>query len=547
MRRGLFRHLVYFTFIVHFSFQCFGAGLAGLNADFIAELRRNPILDWEYLKALTPGELADADAILKSFEGRGEAAEQPWLVLTAGAMASGKTTVLNHFKTLGRLNTNKFLIIDPDDAKKALMAKYRSSVPDGTKSPSDFHLLSIYISDMTLVWAMKQNIPCVYVTSLRHLPSAQNLIRTVRRDFPSFKLELLHVRSPLASLDQRNRLRAQTETRLVPHDLLMAASTQVRETVRHVRASVDSFIRVVNDDDRSPVILEKPDIGPETIHILLDWDWTSAYWMLNFEPTLEQLQDPDLIHVDGHYYRLTDGLREFVAVLSQTEDVLLSLDSGGSQLRNEEALRKVLIPSGKDGKTANLFEVVYDILSYEDLKILPTEQDPKKQKKKAIDQLGRHINPEQVLRVDDFMGMIWPGEEKHVVFLGRTFKFHQRWSKDMTGSAPISRHYDPDSEMAWALESNKLAFALGIILESIRVARAERISIREAYQYTGFDTEGRRIDREDPRMFRFYEIGGEAMRRINPNWQRVPFPFETSCRSDLSRIITTAASTSSMK
>jgi hypothetical protein len=298
----------------------------------------------------------------------------------------------------------------------------------------------------------------------------------------------------------------------------------------------------VNDDNRPPVILEKSDIGPETIHILLDWDWTSAYWMLNFEPTPEQLQDPNIIEAEGHYYRLTDGLREFVTVLSQTEGVLLSLDSGGHQLRNEEVLRKVLLPSGA-GRSSNLFETLYDILSHEDLKILPTEPDPKKQKKKAIEQLGRHINPEQVLRVDDFMGMIWPGEEKHVVFLGRTFKFHQKWIGDMTPSSPISRHYDPDSEMAWALESNKLAFALGIILETIRVARAEGISIKEAYQYTGFDAEGRHIDREDPRMFRFYEIGAKAMSTINPSWQRVPFPFETSCRSDLSRIVIAASST----
>ncbi|MDB5037525.1 MAG: hypothetical protein JWQ35_1053, partial [Bacteriovoracaceae bacterium] len=392
-----------------FAFGFFSSAGAQTYETFTRELmtQLEVHLDHEYYKDIQEKDRQTAFEVLQSFQGKGVSTDHPKLVLTAGAMTSGKTTAFQIFEKAGLVDRNKIIFIDPDEMKN-LIPGYLDRVKNhDATAGSNYHLLSMYIGDILLGWAFLQQKSAVYMTSLRYLPSAQLLIDRVRKDHPKYETTIVYVRSPVSTLMDRNLKRHEQIGRFIPEALLMQSVPEVEHSVWDLEPRVNRFLLVVNDENRplrisylrkaSQIVstdIAFPDSEPvlkndehlkllsnflggspnsdesalnmnEPDDVFLDIDWTSVY-------SVRGPHQEDFIHYDKTLYRPTDGLAEFVSALLDIPGVRLSFISGGDRHRNEEVLRTVKLADG-----SNIFERVYKILSTDEFKRVSDNQNLK--------------------------------------------------------------------------------------------------------------------------------------------------------------------------
>ncbi len=181
----------------------------------------------------------------------------------------------------------------------------------------------------------------------------------------------------------------------------------------------------------------------KTHHIVFDLDWTLVY-PLEKAPSHPGPLD---VMVEGKWYRVADGAGELLESLSLQPNLQLHFFSGGKKSRNLALLKKILTPSGKSA-----FELATKILHYDDL----TDFDPKAEKfsdrwKKDLRKIDSDLD--RVLLVDDIENFSIPGQEKQVLWTGKTYNFYDHFS-----SVPkIGREeWDPPNQQEWLRERGKL-------------------------------------------------------------------------------------------
>jgi hypothetical protein len=514
-------------------------------------------LDKEYYKTITDKDREIAFRTLQQFQGKGKISAHPQLIMSAGAMTAGKTTTFEKFESEKLIDRDSFTIIDPDEMKALIPEYVKQSQNRDTMAGSNFHLLSMYMGDILLGWNLLQKKSSVYMTSLRYMPSGRELIERVRRDHPNFQITIIYVRSPVATLMDRNVKRHSTIGRLVPEDLLMRSVPEVENSVWHLEPLADKFMLIVNDEHRPLRISylrhhnevassdinvsnlsEKdrkalftflndgtPQISRQNFGLanarddFTDIDWTSFYVVA--DPTL-----PDTIFYRGKYFRPTDGLREYMTVILNTPGLRSTFMSGGDRERNEEVLRGVKLEDG-----SNLFERVYKILSTKEFRSVSNDPALKwsDQFKKDLTKSVSDMKLSEAIATDDQPDATLAGEQrKSVVWLHRTFRYIDDYSKFSPTSVehlpPHERAYYPESDHAWALERNKLAWALGVRLVAHQISNLTGLSLRQTVYSLTHDIDAKSIDREDPSQYVFYLLGTKAMNKVNPHWQKVPLP-----------------------
>lgn len=549
-------------FFVFGNIATFGAAYDRLTPELMRELETH--LDKTYYSKITDADRALAFQLLQQFQARGKISEHPQLILSAGAMTAGKTTTFSEFEKEGLIKRDEVILIDPDEMKALIPGYQKALQSDSANAGTNFHLLSMFMGDILLGWNLLQNKSSIYMTSLRYMPAARELIERVRRDHPKFEVTIVYIRSPVATLMDRNLKREKIIKRLVPEDLLKRSVPEVEDSVWSLEPSVDRFILVVNDEDRPLQVsylrrqsgvastginfarfdlatrsklegfLLGRSVDPQRLSLelrsprdfLKDIDWSSFY-------IVPDSSLPDTFHYRGKYYRPTDGLRESAMVLLSIPGMRLSFISGGERDRNEEVLRAVKLPDG-----ANLFERAYKILNTREFKRFSADEALRfsDQFKKDLTRVVSDIDLSQTLLGDDQPDATLPGEQaKSLLWFHRTFRFiddYSKFSLESVAHLPAKeRAYYPDSRDAWALERNKLAWEVGVTLVAVYLSDLTGLSLRHIAYFLTHDTEGRPINREDPSQFAFYLIGTDEMNKVNPHWQKVPLPAEVlGCR-----------------
>jgi hypothetical protein len=389
--------------------------------------------------------------------------ERPTLILTAGAMASGKSVVVELMKELGWIPPH-FFTIDPDAIKERLPLYQLLKSQRDPSAGNQVHTQSMFVSDRLVEESLARGWSTIYMTSLRHTPSAARMIQWVRKWYPAYNIQILYVRSPLRFLSVRNRTRYEITQRLVPDSTLIDSIQQVDQSVRALEPLVDSVITVANEQTRTPRItyyshhkpvpqihfVNQPIAGPNIfippahdpplprMLVGMDWDWTSAYPLL-----------------DGSF-RWTDGLPEYFRVLHRLKIPFL-YTSGGDLIRNENVLREVDL-----NEHGQLFELSLRVLSKMDL--VPNAAG---RPAKNLDSFSQIYSQTDMAHVDDQDNyLLNSAQNRSLIHLGATYVFvddYDSWILSK-GEQPLDK-YDPPSKEDWALERNKLAFALGIILQ----------------------------------------------------------------------------------
>jgi hypothetical protein len=244
--------------------------------------------------------------------------------------------------------------------------------------------------------------------------------------------------------------------------------------------------------------------------------------------------DPDHLEYNGHYYRFTDGTREFLSALVAIPEVRVSIYTGGPADRTEAILKKIQLAGGRSA-----FESVFKMLSFDDLVKMPNQSSEARFKDKYKKDLHRVSGSDlsQSILVDDMADLIYPGQESHVLFLQRTFIYVDEQDHDQQTTHP---YHPPDPESG-ALERNKLAWALGMINAGVARMRASpgaagfsqwvdahQKSTTEPVDIKSYDAQAPRINRELEAQRHFYEDGLALMKKIKPDLRFIP--FTTSCQ-----------------
>jgi len=181
----------------------------------------------------------------------------------------------------------------------------------------------------------------------------------------------------------------------------------------------------------------------KTHHVVFDLDWTLVYPLKNTPSNPGPLE----VLVEGKWYRIADGAGELLESLSQQPNLQLHFFSGGKKSRNLALLKKIQAPSGKSA-----FELASKILSQDDL----TDFDPKAEKfsdrwKKDLRKIDSDLD--RVILVDDIENFSLPGQEKQVLWTGKTYNFYDQFS-----SVPKfgREEWDPPNQQEWLREREKL-------------------------------------------------------------------------------------------
>lgn len=471
----------------------------------------------------------------------------PRLYLTAGPIAAGKSGAIEAM-IRQRFIPEQTLLVDPDAIKMKIPEFQRLKSLNDPKAGDTVHRLSMYIADRITEEALHLGFNTVYMTSLRYTPGAINMVQWIRRWYPDYQIQIVSVRSPFRFLNDRNVARFQRSGRLVPIEIIEASTREVDRSVRALEPLVDGVITIANDQNRNPVIThvsvarpamrilpvhislaaDQPaaeafplsQIPSERMLISLDLDWT-AYYPKNPRTHLDQWPQDDVIHLDGAYteidYRMTDGLKAFVKLLYNLQ-IPLMVQSGGERARNEDLLRAT-----DTGSIGNLFERSFRILSAEDL---ATEWVDGKLKLKKDLQLASGIyHVEDMGHVDDRADYLMDDEQNlSTIFLGPTYTFIEDYDA-WASTGPFHLKYDPPDREAWALERNKLAFVVGVILNAREMMRSGRARhFRDAIVQILRGPDGEFVSPHAPELRYLYFSGAKALTEVDETWQKVPLP-----------------------
>lgn len=156
-------------------------------------------------------------------------------------MSSGKTSTFERMRELNIFPGDiKFLA--PDDMK-ALIPGYNVSAAakKDENAGTNYHRLSMYFIDILSGWYLERGVSHAYMTSLRHLPSAEVYIRRIRQEHSKFRVGVIYVRAPDASLLGRNLVRFQATGRMVPLELVTSSAAAADANVRHLEKNSRYF------------------------------------------------------------------------------------------------------------------------------------------------------------------------------------------------------------------------------------------------------------------------------------------------------------------
>ena len=172
--------------------------------------------------------------------------QRPWMIFTAGAMGAGKGYCLAHLSTL--LDLPSYVQIDPDKLKQELPELAGYIQTDPATASTKLHPESSQMADILLEHALQSERPILIDGSLRDVAYYTTFFQRIRRDYPSYRLAILHVTADAARVRQRAEQRARHTGRVVPPALLQASIEQVPRSVDALAPYTDAVHVVANNE-----------------------------------------------------------------------------------------------------------------------------------------------------------------------------------------------------------------------------------------------------------------------------------------------------------
>jgi len=175
---------------------------------------------------------------------------RPWIVFTAGAMGVGKSYAMTTLYTQGLFPLGMFIKIDPDLIKAELpeLRGYKSHDPPS--AATNVHRESTQITDVLFEDGLMSGSDLLVDGSLRDLDWYSLLMDRLRRDFPQYRIGILHIHAQRETILRRAERRGEASGRVVPRELLEDSIRQVPASVAALASKVDTVVTILNEDGK---------------------------------------------------------------------------------------------------------------------------------------------------------------------------------------------------------------------------------------------------------------------------------------------------------
>lgn len=192
---------------------------------------------------------------LRVFPGDLGPEENPWLLLTAGAMGAGKTSMVAWLERQGMFPLQKYIHVDPDAFRARLpeWSAYVRADPEtaGNLTRKETNLMT----EVTTLAAMARGLHVWQDGSLRNADFFLSWIPRIRQLYPNYRVAILHVTASEQRIRRRVLARGRRPGgRVVPEADLNDAIHRVPKAFDLLEPLAD-LAATVSTDSREPVLL----------------------------------------------------------------------------------------------------------------------------------------------------------------------------------------------------------------------------------------------------------------------------------------------------
>ncbi len=349
---------------------CFGAEVwaAGPFVGQFVNERRIRTLDYvDQYDDYSPARQLVQDQIILRYGVGGVATDRPRIIFTAGPFGAGKSTELRKLGESGFFKESDFCWIDPDEIKEGIPEYESLKKTNPDEAATLVHPESMYLSDLAVEHALLESKNIIYETSLRNYPLFLKMLQRIRKVYPQYQVEIVHVLSNLELILRQVEERAQKTGRRVPRQQIQDSIEESALSVEKLTNTplVDYVLQVDRSHQKRVIKVVKNTIPLEhfdrSSHIAIDVDGALiSRWM----GPLDGMTAWNVIEVEGVWYRVSEGVDRAFSRWLLRPNLNISFLSGGSEARSIELLRKIKPPSLR-GKS--LYDVAYRIVSAEQL------------------------------------------------------------------------------------------------------------------------------------------------------------------------------------
>ena len=187
----------------------------------------------------------------------------PWLVFTAGAMGAGKGHTIHELVKKGRFPLLAFVTVDPDEIRRRFpeFGLYAEKCP--LLAGELTHKEAGFVAEILALVGLQAGKNVLVDGSLRDHQWYQKYFAFIRREYPIYKIAIIHVVAPREAVFERAAERANKTGRVVPQEILEKALEQVPKSVKILAPLADYFCELNNG------------LGPGIEMNTADQDWDS--------------------------------------------------------------------------------------------------------------------------------------------------------------------------------------------------------------------------------------------------------------------------------
>ncbi|CAB9511715.1 Zeta toxin [Seminavis robusta] len=235
-------------------------------------------LDYSYHLNPAPSRQALQDSILSRVvqalpNDNTNGKSRPWLVFSAGSMGVGKGYVLTQLHQSGLFPAQEFLKIDPDFIKSELpeFPGYREFSTNPSLAATQVHRESTMMADTLLEHALSRGISTLVDGSLRDVDHYTELLDRIRKEYPQYRVGLIHVVADREIIFQRAKDRAVLTGRDVPRQVLEESMEQVPRSVQQLTPYTDATFTVENNENEPLRLISSDGSNPSWQEFRRTW------------------------------------------------------------------------------------------------------------------------------------------------------------------------------------------------------------------------------------------------------------------------------------
>jgi hypothetical protein len=272
------------------------------------------------------------------------------------------------------------------------------------------------------------------------------------------------------------------------------------------------------------------------IDVVFDLDWTLLY-ASNAESA--GIDASNVVHVEDKTYRLADYAQEAIAHLLSTGRYRVSFFSGGQDSRNAAVVARLYdeVKTRTGRRYAPHAVGGFDELTRTSA---PDTAPFAERLKKDLKTILPDVDLERAVLIDDSKAFAPPGQEGNMLWLQATYEDAPDLDALSNQYKAAHAKYLPPDEKAWALERNKIAWAVGVIEESRLRSEQSGRSFREELDTITRFPDGRVRPRADADQVEWTRRGLAALGARHGPFERRP-PRTGGCRDLWPRLLHGAA------